>query len=79
MNVFPLYLLCEEQRKFTTGSYHFSLRYCINFAVPKREMPCFTNQILMSSVFSVEVFFNAEEVSITTTNALTFPHFLFEL
>lgn len=72
MNAFPLYLLCEEHRKFTTGNCHFLLRYCINFAVPKREMPCYTNQRLMSSVFSVEVFPNAEHVSITTTRTLSF-------
>lgn len=76
MNTFPLYLLCDEHRKFTTESYHFSLRYCINFAVPKREMPCFTNQRLMSSVFSVEVFPNVEQVSMTTNTVSFSPLFI---
>lgn len=64
MNAFPLSLLYKDHRKFTTESYHFFLRHCINFAFSEREMPCFTIQILMSSVFSVELFPNAEDVFI---------------
>lgn len=75
MNAFLSYVICEEHRKFTAGSYHFTLRYCINFAHPKREIPCFANQKLMSSVFSVEVFPNAEQASMTTTNTVSFLPF----